>query len=593
MPLNAAQIHGEKDTSVRDIDKPPIPGRGPGLPGRVARLSRLSTLLSMEGPERPPHKGRGDGQLGRPGAWPKRPTDRVRTRRGALAITAASATMAASCIPAVAADVCANCGREGGDGVKLKNCTACLLVKYCGVDCQKAHRKIHKKACKERAAELKDERLYGQGHERPRGRFCPICAQPVPLPTEEHACVSPCCMKMVCKGCVLAAMKMGINDKCEFCRTPRYKGDAEALARIQARVGKKDPEAIRHLGYQYMGGRLGLEKNMTRAVELWTEAAELGSAGAFQSLGTAYSNGDGVEKDTKRGASFYEKAAMLGNSTARHNLGCYECERGRYDRGVRHLLISAKMGQAISIENIKMLFKGGLATKSQYAEALKGYQAAVEEMKSPDRKEAETSPFFHQSGKNSPNGLPYKSLKECTEKPAPHAVQLDHGPPDGAPVRLVPRPFRRAGDVHESRPAEEHPGDVVPQRSQNAPPLASAPGSAIGRAARAPTPTSIRTSSAGPTDDAPPRGGRADGPGSPDREVDLDETPREREARGQEEPGAGRGPIPLRRRPLLPPHVEGDARRRHREPLRRVSRPKPTATAPRSARSADSRRSSG
>ena len=80
--------------------------------------------------------------------------------------------MATSCVPvAAAADVCANCGQEGGDGVKLKNCTACLLVKYCGVDCQRAHRKLHKKACKQRAAELKDEELYSQGHERPEGHF--------------------------------------------------------------------------------------------------------------------------------------------------------------------------------------------------------------------------------------------------------------------------------------------------------------------------------------------------------------------------------------------------------------------------------------
>ena len=49
-------------------------------------------------------------------------------------------------------DVCANCNvgaGDAGDGaVVLKNCTACLLVKYCSVDCQKAHRKLHKKACK-------------------------------------------------------------------------------------------------------------------------------------------------------------------------------------------------------------------------------------------------------------------------------------------------------------------------------------------------------------------------------------------------------------------------------------------------------------
>ncbi|EJK53061.1 hypothetical protein THAOC_27569, partial [Thalassiosira oceanica] len=75
-----------------------------------------------------------------------------------------------SCVPIAAAEsaeVCANCGKESSDVVKLRNCTACYLVKYCSVECQKIHRKKHKKACKERAAELKDERLYGQGHERP------------------------------------------------------------------------------------------------------------------------------------------------------------------------------------------------------------------------------------------------------------------------------------------------------------------------------------------------------------------------------------------------------------------------------------------
>ena len=60
------------------------------------------------------------------------------------------------------ADVCANCNVSAGatlgagDGavVKLKKCMACCLIKYCGVDCQKAHRKQHRKACNERAAEL-------------------------------------------------------------------------------------------------------------------------------------------------------------------------------------------------------------------------------------------------------------------------------------------------------------------------------------------------------------------------------------------------------------------------------------------------------
>ena len=307
--------------------------------------------------------------------------------------------MATSCVPvAVAADVCANCGQEGGDGVKLKNCTACLLVKYCGVDCQKAHRKQHKKACKQRLAELKDERLYGRGHERPEWDFCPICTLAVPFPKEENSLINPCCMKMVCNGCVIAAHKMGIGNICEFCRAPQPDDEAQALKLLQARVEKKDPEAIKHLGDHYAQGKLGLEKDVSRAVELWTEAAELGSAYAGYKLGMAFVTGNGVGEDVERGVRFCEKAAMLGHPNARHSLGCYERDRGNYDRAVRHLMISAKMGHAPSLEDIKTLFKDGHATKSQYSGALMGYRDAMEEMKSPEREEAKTNRFFNRYG---------------------------------------------------------------------------------------------------------------------------------------------------------------------------------------------------
>ena len=55
---------------------------------------------------------------------------------------------------------------------------------------------------------------------------------------------------------------------------------------------------------------------------------------------------------------------------------------------MRHFLISAKMGHENSLEMIKKMFVGVNATKEHYAEALKGYQDAVEEMKSHDREEA-------------------------------------------------------------------------------------------------------------------------------------------------------------------------------------------------------------
>ena len=51
-------------------------------------------------------------------------------------------------------------------------------------------------------------------------------------------------------------------------------------------------------------------------------------------------------------------------------------------------MISAKMGDESSLNFIKKRFMDGNATKAQYAEALRGYGDAVEEMKSHQREEA-------------------------------------------------------------------------------------------------------------------------------------------------------------------------------------------------------------
>ena len=127
---------------------------------------------------------------------------------------------------------------------------------------------------------------------------------------------------------------------------------------------------------------------MQRAVELWTEAAELGSIEALYKLGPAYYHGNGVQEDKAKGLRFFEKAAMQGHVESRHNLGAIEAEKGDYDRAVKHFLITAKIGHKDSVEKIKSMFIARVATKGQYAEALKGYQDAAEEMRSHDRDEA-------------------------------------------------------------------------------------------------------------------------------------------------------------------------------------------------------------
>ncbi|KAK1725061.1 uncharacterized protein BDZ83DRAFT_719478 [Colletotrichum acutatum] len=45
---------------------------------------------------------------------------------------------------------CFHCGKiHADDRINLKKCGHCQAAWYCGIDCQKTHRKIHKASCKE------------------------------------------------------------------------------------------------------------------------------------------------------------------------------------------------------------------------------------------------------------------------------------------------------------------------------------------------------------------------------------------------------------------------------------------------------------
>ncbi|EJK65106.1 hypothetical protein THAOC_14086 [Thalassiosira oceanica] len=163
---------------------------------------------------------------------------------------------------------------------------------------------------------------------------------------------------------------------------------------IQKRVSKRDAEAIYHFGNKYFHGALGFANDIPRAIELWTEAAELGSLEAHYQLGDTYYNGDGVDEDKPMGIRHWQEAAMKGHVQSRHMLGVVlKSNNGNYELAVRHWMISAKMGDKESLHNIKKMFMGGEATKTQYAEALRGYGNATKEMKSHQREEAKRLGF--------------------------------------------------------------------------------------------------------------------------------------------------------------------------------------------------------
>ncbi len=281
---------------------------------------------------------------------------------------------------------CGFCGTAGGDEIKLKRCNACYLVRYCSVKCQKEHRPQHKKECKKRAAELRDEILFKQ----PEGTHlgdCPICCLPLSLDLSKSG-LNSCCSKVICHGCNFANQKReferGLQKKCSFCRKAVRKTKEEADEQLMKRIEANDPVAMSQMGRKrYDDGDYNV------AFEYWTRAASLGDAASNHQLSVMYHEGLGIEKDEKRALHHAEKAAIGGHPTARYHLGCAEEDNGRVDRALKHYIIAANLGYGDSLEPAKKLYKAGKISKDDFNAALRGYQTAINATKSPQREEAD------------------------------------------------------------------------------------------------------------------------------------------------------------------------------------------------------------
>ena len=283
--------------------------------------------------------------------------------------------------------LCANCGEGEENADSLKACTACKMVKYCNRDCQIAHRPQHKKACKKRAAELRDEKLFKQP---PPAEDCDICMLPLPSLRTGYKYRS-CCGREICSGCIHAVAKRdGGVGICPFCRSPGPTSIEEMIEQMKKRMKIGDAAAIYNLGVCYSHGSHGLSQDHAKALELWRRAGELGYAPSYHSIGNSYYDGEGVERDEKKAVHYMELAAMGGDVVARHNLGVLELEghAGNMSRALKHFMIAAGGGYNDSLENIKVIFMNGEATKDDYAKALQAYQANLVEIKSPQRDEA-------------------------------------------------------------------------------------------------------------------------------------------------------------------------------------------------------------
>jgi len=279
---------------------------------------------------------------------------------------------------------CASCGVAEADH-KLKICTACNLVRYCSVNCQKEHRPQHKRECKRMAAELRDKILFKQPESSHVGD-CPICCLPLPLDRNGSAVMS-CCSNIICDGCAYAnqmrEMEGDLQQKCPFCRQRLPNDDEEADLNTMKRVEANDPVATYEMGIKHY-----IDGDYASAFNYFKDAVELGDVESHYTMSHMYREGLGVEKDKKKQIYHLEEAAIGGHADARYNLASYEWSNLKFKRALNHWIVAARLGHNESMQTLERCYTSGEVNEEDFISTFRAYQAARDAETSPQRKAA-------------------------------------------------------------------------------------------------------------------------------------------------------------------------------------------------------------
>ena len=197
-----------------------------------------------------------------------------------------------------------------------------------------------------------------------------------------------CCgkiMHMFCHKNLSASKHLNDNQKysCLLCRAKNaVAGSKEEIRRLNNWVEKRKGWAQFMLGCRFRNG-IGVKKDFLRALELYTLAADQGSAKARCNLGYMYANGNGVEQDDKRGLEFNTLATDQGHADAQCNLGhMYQNGQGvKKDekRAVKLYTLAVEQGHAHAQCNLAYMYRNGIGVEKDTKRGLELYTLASEQ----------------------------------------------------------------------------------------------------------------------------------------------------------------------------------------------------------------------
>ena len=234
--------------------------------------------------------------------------------------------MATSSKPAK--EICASCGKIGGEnGFKLKKCSGCHLVNYCGIECQRAHRPSHKTTCQNHAIHQEAERVADviRQHEKmnpPETEDCPICLQPIRV-VDVNVRHFACCGNFACVDCCEVGASTGTLNSCPLCRSPPAMGIEVQKKLMKEHATEGRGWAQYNLGYNYRNGSNGFPWKPTAASKWYKLAAEQRFPDALEGLGMMYYHGEACITAPSYAKAFplLREAADMGCTSAQAMMG--------------------------------------------------------------------------------------------------------------------------------------------------------------------------------------------------------------------------------------------------------------------------------
>ena len=147
----------------------------------------------------------------------------------------------------------------------------------------------------------------------------------------------------------------------------------------QAEEGNIDAQLT--LGYMYLYGESGVEKDYAQAFKYYNMAAMQNDSIAINNMGSLYFSGIGTEKSLSKAAQMFEKAAQMGNTEAAVNLAFIYLTKGSSLNNPREAIQLLKSASEAGNPTAKYLlgyayFKG-LVVDKNYKKAIALIRAAA------------------------------------------------------------------------------------------------------------------------------------------------------------------------------------------------------------------------